>query len=622
MKRIALVTCASNYERYGNIVRSMRSELDSLGEYVFYVLSCYSVFDDETDFSKGDANIYRLLDLLELDGCIIEANLGSNVLTEIIVSRLRSRGIPTLTINLQATDTPCLHLETREAGVELMEHLIVHHGCRRINLNLSRGNSILSRDALEFYQNALQHYGIEYDERRVLLSPVSVRQGRLLYEQFDRRGVMKDADAVVCVHDVCAIGLCMEMKDRGFQVPRDLRVCSMNFSGNSAAFRPQITGIDRMDQEAAVKACKLMDRMIKGESIPSDNTYDGTVRYGESCGCGGDVSISQNEGIDWLLQRVVINKVEAGGQIGQMMRFNALLEEVESLDQLADHLHEMMRGIGCEEYFCCLNERALNYIENRTEELDPEDQPFDPWMIALTGFSKRTGRVKRVRFPLMSLMPAECSPGDIVLVMPITNRNQVFGYVVLLNNEMPLEVYNYRISQENIGSSIENLHRQTVLRSRNEELDRLHMQDQLTGLYNRFALKRFNSGEGKYAVAMLDLDGLKTINDNYGHLAGNHAICLAAQAIRESCWEDDLVIRYGGDEFVVLSGHAAAEEAWIGKEDEINQRLRENACRQELPYEVAVSAGVAIGEGDVMKNIEQADRIMYEHKKRRKAGRG
>jgi len=88
-----------------------------------------------------------------------------------------------------------------------------------------------------------------------LLTPVSVQQGRLLYGQFDQRGVMKDADAVVCVHDVCAIGLYMEMKDRGFRVPRDLRVCSMNFSGNSAVFRPQITGIDRMDQDAAGAEC-------------------------------------------------------------------------------------------------------------------------------------------------------------------------------------------------------------------------------------------------------------------------------------------------------------------------------------------------------------------------------
>ena len=49
----------------------------------------------------------------------------------------------------------------------------------------------------------------------------------------------------------------------------------------------------------------------------------------------------------------------------------------------------------------------------------------------------------------------------------------------------------YRICQDSIGSSIENLHRQMILKSNIAELDRLHMMDQLTGLQNRFAFKRY-----------------------------------------------------------------------------------------------------------------------------------
>ncbi|MCR5235050.1 MAG: diguanylate cyclase [Lachnospiraceae bacterium] len=75
-----------------------------------------------------------------------------------------------------------------------------------------------------------------------------------------------------------------------------------------------------------------------------------------------------------------------------------------------------------------------------------------------------------------------------------------------------------------------------ILRSNIEALDRLHMTDQLTGMYNRYALMRFSEKytAGKvYSIAMLDMDWLKSINDQYGHLAGNNAICILADAIKK-----------------------------------------------------------------------------------------
>ncbi len=625
-KKIALVTCASNFERYGNIVRAMHRKLKQMGGYVLYVISNYSVFVDGSGmrFFEGDSAIYRLLDTLRLDGCILEANLSSTVLTGKIVEKLQARGIPTLTVNLEAEGIPYLHLETRTAVRELMEHLITVHGCRRINLALSRGNRVMSEDATQTYLEVLRQHGIEYDERRVFASFISVQDGRNLVDLFDSRGVMKDAQAVICVHDVLSIGLCMEMQDRGFRVPGDLRVSSLNFSGNSIAFSPQMTGVDRMDQKAAEQACLLMAGMIRGKEIPRENTYSGAVRYCRSCGCAEEI-----EGAESVYQRVVFNKVEAGKQIGQMMQFNDALEEVESLDQLAANIHGMMKGVGSSAYFCCLNEWDLPYIENTQDASEEHDiTMLDHRIMLLAGDSERTGKLTRIPLPLEQLTPALPREGDMFLIMPICHRSRIFGYTVYLNDFLPIDVYNFRICQESIGSSIENLHRQMVLRSSNEELNRLHMQDQLTGLYNRFALKRFAgdyvSPEG-YAVAILDLDSLKTINDRYGHLSGNHAISIAADAIRETFGEDDLIIRYGGDEFLVLSRRTEAEK-WKQAGARINQRAGETSSVQKLPFRVEISMGYAVSGKEtplsIEQAIEQADRAMYRNKKERRSAGG
>ncbi len=626
-KRIALVTCASNFERHGNIIRAMHRRISDIGGYALYVLTNYGAYEDGMDFSHGEPAIYHLLDEMELDGCILEANLGSNELTERIVHTMRRRSIPVLTINLEVEDVPYLHLETGNAGSELIDHLIHAHQCSRLNLVLNSGNSVVSASILKSYQTVLARNGIPYDERRIYTCPVSLQQGRDLYDCFERRGVMKDAQAVLCVHDVCAIGLTLELQSRGIRVPEDIRICSMNSSGNSIAFRPDITGLDRMDRTAAELACELMDQMIRGETIPQENTYSGEVRYRASCGCTtpSSASIEHRE----FYQRLILNKVEAGNQIGRMMQLNDSLEDVDSLSQFASNIDRMMRGLQCASYFCCLNSTDLPFIENRCgDSKTRQSPPYDEEMTILSGYSDRTGPLTDITFPLKEVIPVAPRDGDLFLFLPIHHISRDYGYMVILNNHLAVDNFNYRICQESIGSNIENLHRQMILKSSIEELDRLHMQDPLTGLCNRFALHRFSedytsSPEG-YCVAMLDLDGLKKINDNFGHPAGNNAICLSADTIRETMEEGDLIIRYGGDEFLILS-HCLDSGIWDKHTESLNRKLTAIVQRHRLPYTLGISLGYAISDSRQPLSFDDAlslaDRSMYENKKARKAMR-
>jgi len=117
-------------------------------------------------------------------------------------------------------------------------------------------------------------------------------------------------------------------------------------------------------------------------------------------------------------------------------------------------------------------------------------------------------------------------------------------------------------------------------------------------------------------VAVIDIDNLKPINDTLGHSAGDKAIRSVARAMRSLIRADDMLFRWGGDEFLVLMFKLPVEEARrrLGK---LNNILAENCQRWTgIPMTVTVSYGVA-GFGaltDLASAIEEADKAMYEQR--------
>jgi len=620
--RIGLVICASNYERHRNIIQAVHRALSEKGSYALYVITNYGTYYDGMDFQHGEPADYSLLDHIDLDGCILEANLGSEALVNLIVHKLHKRNIPIIAINLSLRGIPFVNLDLRGPGEQLMKHLIEEHRCERINLVLGEGNSPMSWEMHDVYRAMLEKHGIPYDPDRVLQAITSIENGRRLIDRFAASGVLEDAQAIICVHDVLAIGLCLEAENRGIRVPEDLYVCSLNYSQNSLIFQPDITGIDRMDQKAAEMACDLLEKQIAGESIPLVNNYEGTIRYGYSCGHQTEQPFHSRIKESFQLQ--ALTKIQMGSKVSRMMQFNDSLEKAETPDDWADSMYATLQDLGCRGFYCCLNQSDIPFIASNQEDHKTEDsEAYDPTMTVIAGFSPRTGETRNVSFPLNQLVPVQPKAGDQFLVLPVHHANRSYGYMVFLNDDLPIEQYTFRIFQESLGNSIDNLHKRMILKSNIIELDRLHMEDPLTGLNNRFGLKRFSSvfPEGTaYAVAMIDMDGLKKINDAYGHQAGNNAICMIAEALKETAEPGDLLIRYGGDEFLVIS-HNTDPNRWEKMKELLNCRLEAGAEKQRLPYPVGVSVGYAVSDPGSSERLEsiiaQADQRMYEDKKER-----
>jgi diguanylate cyclase (GGDEF)-like protein len=157
-----------------------------------------------------------------------------------------------------------------------------------------------------------------------------------------------------------------------------------------------------------------------------------------------------------------------------------------------------------------------------------------------------------------------------------------------------------------------------------EQVRHLAASDPLTGLANYRKLLDVLDTETErtlrtgrpFAVLLLDLDGLKKINDTHGHLVGSRALCRLADILRFHCRAIDTAARYGGDEFALVLPEAREEEA-----ERVATRVRQTleADQEYPPLSASIGASVYHGEGErVEKILAEADQNLYEEKARRK----
>ena len=162
------------------------------------------------------------------------------------------------------------------------------------------------------------------------------------------------------------------------------------------------------------------------------------------------------------------------------------------------------------------------------------------------------------------------------------------------------------------------------LQERIEQLDLLAHEDSLVGLPNRRgfmrALERLIDRVGRYqekaALLFVDLDGLKVINDSFGHQAGDKALVQVARLLVSGVRKSDVVARIGGDEFAILLVHSDEETAreTAGRLIEVIAASDFTHDGEALPLSVAIGAAVIHAEDTPEEAMARADREMYRRK--------
>jgi diguanylate cyclase (GGDEF)-like protein len=158
-----------------------------------------------------------------------------------------------------------------------------------------------------------------------------------------------------------------------------------------------------------------------------------------------------------------------------------------------------------------------------------------------------------------------------------------------------------------------------------DKLELMARMDPLTEALNRHAFHSLLSHDGGSSesatdgcVAVIDIDNLKPINDTLGHSVGDKAIRAVARAVRSLIRADDMLFRWGGDEFLVLMFKLREEEA-SRRMQSLNEILERNGEQWSgAPVTIRVSFGVCgfLSMNDLGRAIEDADRLMYDSRNR------
>jgi diguanylate cyclase (GGDEF)-like protein/PAS domain S-box-containing protein len=247
-----------------------------------------------------------------------------------------------------------------------------------------------------------------------------------------------------------------------------------------------------------------------------------------------------------------------------------------------------------------------------------EDREHDPWTRAMTDGAPVSGDL--IEIPQHEGMTRKAT----VSAAPIMDgQGNLRGCLVSFNDVTALD----RANSE-LRSAMDELEKsRTQLEAANEELQKLASIDPLTGVLNRRAffaraeelfLKAVEGGDAM-CVLLTDIDKFKSFNDTHGHATGDLVLQLVARTLKAALRPNDILCRYGGEEFCILLPETRAAQAKV-----IAERIRfrvEAQCGpgvRTIPgLKVTASFGIAaleFGAGTLQELIERADQALYKAK--------
>ena len=295
------------------------------------------------------------------------------------------------------------------------------------------------------------------------------------------------------------------------------------------------------------------------------------------------------------------------------------------MDALLQTANFYARNLSFDRMFVCLCDD-----EEREQSEDRGPCPYTEHMILTAILDKKKEIRVNERFERVELLPAKYrNESTCMYYVGLHDKLDFYGYIAIEMNQLNNMHHAFQMWNLSFADALGQL----KMYANNELLAQLRKQfeiDELTGIGNRRRLERvvrshydkLRAANEQFAILSIDMDGLKLINDNYGHLEGDNALKKLAIILEEETMGKGAAMRTGGDEFQVCLDTANPEEV----EDYI-RRARERIAAENakglLPYEFSASFGYAIcaKRGLLLESMRIADVNMYAEKRSKKTHR-
>lgn len=615
---VALCISRIHSETEQRIYQSLRSHLQAHG-YHLLVFNTFVNLYERDSYSIGERSVFSLIPYHLLDALIIvpETIKQDEALTDIIV-RAHAADVPVITLDKPIEGCYNISFSYANTMEQIVRHIVEDHGCTRVNFIAGFRGNAFSEERLEAYKKVLRENNIPVDERRIGYGDFWDEPTWAVVEEF-LSGQTELPQAIICANDTMAIATCAKLEEKGFLIPEDIIVTGFDGIEAERYHTPRLTTAMLNLSGAADIIMELLKNLRTEHSAPRDYTVFHKITYSQSCGCRPRRVTNANERVLSLYN-----------QLARITDFN----------QSMSHMISRLAECPFDEAFCRLHHyidllqlpavsiyAAENYLSTK-----PEDKNIGVMTpAAVTLLNKRGGIYtgSRDRFYISGLAPdldALLTEHEALLILPVHFQDMVQAYMLL---QLPDDFTDFSllyILHMNLNQLMGLLHSQHCLQAAFSHMETLYTHDYMTGLYNR---RGFYAGiEGLIRTAAnkklflviysIDLNGLKYINDFYGHQEGDFAIRQIALALEAAAPDNTLCSRFGGDEFIVAMLASDAERDGRAYCRSVKDYINHVNTVSGKTYRISASFGISycIPDADfhLDRLIFQADEKMYHEK--------
>lgn len=623
-KSIAVAVAGVDEEYQNNIIKGINTYARENDVNVSYFVAFGGVLQNSR-YDVGEYNIFSLANMERFDGAILMTNtVCSQEMRTMIYDRVIAAGVPAVILDCEdKKEFFNISIDNASAMKEIVSHVINEHGAKVINYVSGPLSNTEADERYQAFVDVMMEHGLPIEQSRVFYGEFRSLDGSRAIDAFLNSGKSMP-DAVICANDAMALTAITELEKRGYRVPEDVIVTGFDNTFNARHHSPALTTVERPLFEAGRTACETICRLIGGDDLESGTRLMARPVFSGSCGCGRR---DDSDAEDY--RRNTYRKIETFQQeIGMINRLTAALAETETVEETVRVAAQHISEISCERFYICLcADWQGSFNESGKERLI---NGYTKTMSVPLVYSAEDGAGQGDSFETERMFPEPLEgSGNISYFLPLHFRERCLGYYVMQNTDFPTDSLVCHTMMMNISNSFEHIRQLIHLNKAIKELERLYVIDPLCNIYNRNGFTRATAGliEGcaknhlRLMVSFVDMDGLKDINDGYGHKEGDFALQRLTDAIRRSCDSGCICARFGGDEFVIIASDRTQEQA-----DEFERRFNRNLAETNeiiaKPYEISASIGTYLtyvsDDTKLYQLITQADAKMYTDKKRKK----
>ena len=581
----------------------------------------------------------------EVDAVISISGLYSSQMNEEklreILNSFEPRPVVSISIDPKSRNGYVIQTDCRKCFKEIVNHLKKEHGCKKIAF--FSANETKSKEALERYDA----FTAALDSCKLTFYPELVFDGAFMdnkaYSVIKSKFKSKsdiNFDAIICANDMMASGCMRALGEIGVQVPQDVKMIGFDDAIVASIMTPKLSTINQDIYSQGYEAAEIVDRLLDGEKRKKALSHPLCPKYRQSCGCipmensltvyktpEGEIHSDITEKTNRVLQFVnaLNEKSSVISLIDTVRGFNTLKQMFFSLKEIARkcslggmsvHFFKEVQVIDSEQEFILPDEAELYmfYSEIKKTEIFRPGLQVDPHEKI---FAARTNEDSSGIFILNPIFMGEANYGYMICRVKEKKFADYNVYLKIIINAIA-QAYEYT-SKIQEGRNLEREKTDLALQSR---------MDDLTGILNRrgfieqgqAAIDLLQETDNSGVIFFADMDGLKQINDTYGHAMGDKAIMLLARVLKDIFRSSDVVGRLGGDEFGVVA--LGMKLGYIE-----NTRLKiEMLCKKvsienQLPFTLSLSLGaVDLHKSTVLKQLlSEADKELYKEKKKKHA---